>query len=50
VDFIEKLANAARKNRSLLCVGLDPNLDLMPKKVDVFEINKSIIEATSALE
>jgi orotidine-5'-phosphate decarboxylase len=49
VNFIEKLTKAARKNRSLLCVGLDPDPGLMPDKVSVLEFNRSIIEATSDL-
>jgi orotidine-5'-phosphate decarboxylase len=46
VNFIKKLTNATRKNSSLLCVGLDPDLQLMPEKVGVFEFNKAIIDAT----
>jgi len=47
VNFIEKLTKAAKKNKSLLCVGLDPDPERMPDKVSVFEFNKAIIEATS---
>lgn len=43
--FITKLVNTTRKNNSLLCIGLDPNPDLMPK-VDILEFNKAIIDAT----
>jgi len=49
VNFIEKLLAASRKNKSLLCVGLDPDPGLMPDKVNVFEFNKEIIDATSDL-
>ncbi|MFC2055989.1 orotidine-5'-phosphate decarboxylase [Chloroflexota bacterium] len=49
MDFIEKLASIARKNKSLLCVGLDPAPKLMPDKIDVFKFNKAIIDATSDL-
>jgi len=49
VNFVEKLASAARKNKSLLCVGLDPDPKLMPDKVGVLEFNKAIIEATADL-
>jgi len=49
VSFIEKLVNAARKNKSLLCVGLDPDPERMPNGVSVFEFNKAIIDATSDL-
>jgi orotidine-5'-phosphate decarboxylase len=49
VDFIEKLVNATRKNKSLLCIGLDPDPELMPAKIGVFYFNKAIIDATSDL-
>jgi len=49
VNFIEKLTNATRKNKSLLCVGLDPDPARMPGEVGIFEFNKAIIEATSDL-
>ena len=46
MNFVEKLARASRKNRSLLCVGLDPDPALMPAGVGVFEFNQAIIKAT----
>jgi len=49
VNFIEKLTKAAQKNKSLLCVGLDPDPALMPDKIGIFEFNKAIIDATSDL-
>ena len=49
MNFIEKLLNATRKNTSLVCVGLDPNPELMPDKVDIFEFNREIINATAEL-
>ncbi len=49
MNFNEKLITASRKNESLLCVGLDPDPDLMPDKISVFEFNKAIVEATSDL-
>ena len=49
MNFNEKLITASRKNKSLLCVGLDPDPDLMTGKVGVFEFNKAIIDATSDL-
>jgi orotidine-5'-phosphate decarboxylase len=49
MDFIEKLLNATRQNDSLVCVGLDPNLELMPEDVGILEFNKAIIDATSDL-
>jgi orotidine-5'-phosphate decarboxylase len=48
MDFITKLLNASRKNRSLLCVGLDPDPDRMPA-VGILAFNKAIIDATSDL-
>jgi orotidine-5'-phosphate decarboxylase len=47
MGFIEKLAQASIKNKSLLCVGLDPDPALMPEKIGVFEFNKAIIDATA---
>ena len=49
MNFMEKLTNATQKNKSLLCVGLDPDPDLMPEKVSVFEFNRAIIDATAHL-
>jgi len=49
VKFMEKLTNATQKNKSLLCVGLDPDPNLMPEKVSVYEFNKAIVDATAHL-
>ena len=49
MNFPEKLLNATRKNKSLLCVGLDPDPKRMPDNIGVFEFNKAIIDATSDL-
>ena len=49
MNFIGKLAQAARKNKSLLCVGLDTDPALLPEKTGVFEFNKAIIDATADL-
>jgi orotidine-5'-phosphate decarboxylase len=49
INFVEKLTGASRKNKSLLCVGLDPDPALMPDKTTVLEFNKAIIDATSDL-
>mgnify|MGYP001096394987 CR=1 FL=1 len=48
MNFTDKLLNISRKNQSLLCIGLDPNPDLMPK-VGILEFNTAIIDATSDL-
>lgn len=46
--FAHKLLAAAERNRSLLCVGLDPDPARMPV-AGVAEFNRAIIEATSDL-
>jgi orotidine-5'-phosphate decarboxylase len=48
MKFIEKLIDASRKNKSWLCIGLDPDPELMPD-ADVLQFNKAIIEATCDL-
>jgi len=48
MKFTDKLLNASRKNRSWLCIGLDPDPELMPD-IRVLEFNKAIIEATCDL-
>ncbi len=48
MDFAEKLLQAARRNKSLLCLGLDPDPELMPK-TGIIEFNKAIIDSTSDL-
>jgi orotidine-5'-phosphate decarboxylase len=49
MGFVEKLAEASRKNKSLLCVGLDTDPSLLPDNVTVLEFNKAIIDATADL-
>jgi orotidine-5'-phosphate decarboxylase len=54
MNFLEKLDAAVTKNDSLLCVGLDPNLDKLPahlKDSDTpfFDFAKEIIDATAGL-
>ena len=48
MNFTDKLLDASRKNKSWLCIGLDPDPELMPV-VDVLQFNKAIIESTSDL-
>jgi orotidine-5'-phosphate decarboxylase len=48
MEFVERLLNASRKNESWLCIGLDPDPELMPE-ADVLQFNKAIIDATSDL-
>jgi len=48
MKFTDKLLAASRRNNSLLCVGLDPDPELVPK-VSFLEFNKAIVEATADL-
>ncbi len=48
MNFTEKLQQASKKNKSLLCVGLDPDPALMPQ-MEVVEWGRQIIEATKDL-
>ncbi len=48
MTFKARLYQTAQKNRSLVCLGLDPDPQLMPK-MGVFEFNRAIIDATSDL-
>ena len=48
MKFTNKLLNASRKNKSWLCIGLDPDPELMPG-MDVLQFNRAIIEATCDL-
>lgn len=45
MSFVEKLESASQTNRSLLCVGLDPDPRHMPVS-DLFDFNRAIIDAT----
>lgn len=50
---IEQLVHQIRKKKSFLCVGLDTDLDRIPKHLlggedPIFEFNRAIIEATQA--
>lgn len=54
MNFQQKLNNIVQKNNTLLCIGLDPDLDKLPKhlldkKDPIFEFNKAIIDATHDL-
>ncbi|MDP2719522.1 MAG: orotidine-5'-phosphate decarboxylase [Dehalococcoidia bacterium] len=46
MKFAEKITAASLDNNSLLCVGLDPDPNLLPG-VGILEFNKAIIDATS---
>lgn len=45
--FTDKIRYASDATHSLVCVGLDPDPALMPVR-DVFEFNRTIIDATAA--
>lgn len=54
MTFKEKLDRITLKNNSLVCVGLDTELEKLPKslrnkKNPIFEFNKAIIDATADL-
>jgi orotidine-5'-phosphate decarboxylase len=49
VRFVDKLADAVQRNRSLVCVGLDPDPARMPEGLGVAEFNHAIIDATADL-
>lgn len=54
MNFTEKLQNAWRDNNSLVCVGLDPDLEKLPSCLantsnSIFEFNRAIIDATHDL-
>jgi orotidine-5'-phosphate decarboxylase len=54
MKFVEKLLNISRKNDSLVCVGLDTDLEKMPKHLlgeedPQFPFNQRIIDRTSDL-
>ena len=45
MTFRQKLEKITKKNNSLLCIGLDPDLEKNPSPI--FPFNKSIIDATN---
>lgn len=54
MDFLSKLDESVNKNNSLLCVGLDPDIDKIPPHLrhdatPLFSFNKAIIDATADL-
>jgi len=54
MTFVEKIKNAWTKNNSLVCVGLDPDLEKLPECVKgeefpIFEFTKQIFDATHDL-
>lgn len=49
MDFDRKLREAAARNDSLLCIGLDPDPDRLPPGMSIAEFNREIIGATHDL-
>ena len=54
MTFIEKLKSAWVRQKSMVCIGLDPDIDRIPahlKEYDhpLFEFNRQIVEATADL-
>ncbi len=49
MNFLDKLESAVRKNKSLVCIGLDPDPELMPEGISIIDFNREIIRATSDL-
>jgi orotidine-5'-phosphate decarboxylase len=54
VSFTRALAEAWRRNDTLVCVGLDPEPERFPRRIaeaaaPIFEFNKAIIDATADL-
>lgn len=52
MTFKQKLSNVIAKNNSLVCVGLDPDIEKIPQHIredssPLFTFNKAIIDATS---
>jgi orotidine-5'-phosphate decarboxylase len=52
--FMERLANSWARNNSLVCVGLDPEIERFPRHIaaqpsPIFQFNKAIIDATADL-
>jgi orotidine-5'-phosphate decarboxylase len=51
MNFMEAVAKAALRNKSLVCVGLDPDFGKLPEHLKTmdkpfFEFNKAIVDAT----
>ena len=49
MNFVEKLSQAIKTNKSLVCLGLDPDVDLIPRGIGIRDFNRAIIDATSDL-
>lgn len=49
MTVFDRLAEAARRNESLLCVGLDPRPERLPPGEDLFDFNRRVVDATGDL-
>lgn len=49
MKFVNKLLAASRRNKSLLCVGLDPDPELLMPKLSLLTFNRAIVDATADL-
>jgi len=54
VTFLEKLLTASQRNHSLICIGLDPEIERLPAHLrdqpnSILAFNRAIIEATADL-
>lgn len=49
MNFRDKLEIVSQKNKSLLCVGLDPYQKMITTEDELFSLNRLIIEATADL-
>jgi uridine monophosphate synthetase len=49
MEFYQSLEEAARRNRSLVCVGLDPRPERLAADDDLFAFNRRIVDATRDL-
>jgi len=47
--FVDKLNAAVAKNKSLVCVGLDTDPELIPSGMSMLDFNKAIIDVTADL-
>ena len=51
MNFFEAITASANRNRSMVCVGLDPDMSKLPEVVKssatpFFDFNKAIVDAT----
>lgn len=49
MNFLEKLLMAERQNRSLLCVGLDPEPERLPEELRALPIEKAVVQFCRAI-